>query len=237
MKSEEKKEKKSKSLVSTRDKILDAALKLFNEKGEMSVTTAYIAETLGISEGNLWYHFRTKREIVAELNRRLEQEVDQNLSRTPNEKINLTDFMDYAERAFEYLWDYRFLFRDHSYGSHNEEAMLQLQKLTLRGQQNIERIIENMRRRKLLSLTKEEAKSLAVNAWIIHSNWLRFLQARENIKEITSAHIKEGFLQLFRLFSPYLNEEEKSKVEIFIEDFFIRRFTIDTKARDKSANL
>lgn len=46
MKAEKKKEKKSKSFVSTRDKILDAALKLFNEKGEMSVTTAYIAETL-----------------------------------------------------------------------------------------------------------------------------------------------------------------------------------------------
>ncbi len=213
------KEKKSKSSVSTKDKILNTALKLFNEKGEASVTTANIAEALGISEGNLWYHFRTKREIVLELNRRLEQEVERNLSRLSDKNFDLIDFMSYAGRAFEYLWEYRFLFRDHSYGSNDVDAMIRLQEITLRGQKNIERIIENMRRRKLLSVSKDGANALAVNAWIVHSNWLRFLQARENILEITEKHIKEGFLQLFWLFNPYLGEEGKREATAFIKRF------------------
>lgn len=213
------KEKKSKNSGSTKDKILDTALKLFNEKGEANVTTLHIAETLGISEGNLWYHFRTKREIVSELNRRLEQEVDRNLSRLPDKDFDLIDFMNYAGRAFEYLWEYRFLFRDHSYGSKDENSMLKLQELTLRGQKNIELIIENMRRHKLLFVSKDEARALAVNAWIVHSNWLRFLQVRENIREITENHIKEGFLQLFWLFNPYLSEEGKTEGSTFIKEF------------------
>lgn len=217
------KEKKSKNSVSTKDRILDTALKLFNEKSEGSVTTAQIAEALDISEGNLWYHFRTKREIVAALNLRLEQEVDRNLSRLPDKNFDLIDFMSYAGRAFEYLWEYRFLFRDHSYGSNDENAMLKLQEITLRGQKNVELIIENMRRRKLLSVSKEGANALAINAWIVHSNWLRFLQAKENLREITETHIKEGFLQLLWLFSPYLSEEGKRESSAFIREFSIHQ--------------
>src|SRR5215207_9761642 len=101
-----------KGTATTRERILDGALKLFNERGESRVTTAQIAEFSGIREGNLWYHFRTKREIVFELFCRLEAEVDKNLSRLPEENVVLMDFMNYAARAFEYLWEYRFLFRD-----------------------------------------------------------------------------------------------------------------------------
>lgn len=223
------KEKKTKSSISTKDKILDTALKLFNEKGEASVTTAQLAESLGISEGNLWYHFRTKREIVAALNLRLEHEVNRNLSRLPDKNFDLIDFMSYAGRAFEYLWEYRFLFRDHSYGSNDENAMRQLQEITASGQKNTERIIENMRRRNLLSVSKEGAKALSINAWIVHSNWLRFLQARENVREINEDHIKEGFLQLFWLFKPYLSEEAKREGEVFIKEFTLRQFNGEQK--------
>jgi len=217
------KEKKSKTTVSTKEKILDAALKLFNEKGDAGVTTAQLAEFLGISEGNLWYHFRTKREIVSELNLQLEKEVDKNLSRLPDEKFDLIDFMGYSARAFEYLWEYRFLFRDYFDRSKDEEALLRLQKLTLRGQKNVELILEDMRRRGLLFISKDGARALAVNAWIVHSNWLRFLQVRGNLQEVTESQIKEGFTQLIWLFNPYLSDEGKRAAAAFINEFSLRR--------------
>ncbi len=216
-------EKKSKGAASTKEKILDSVLKLFNEKGEAVVTTANIAEALGISEGNLWYHFRTKREIVFELSRQLEREVDENLSRLPDENFDLMDFMRYAERAFEYLWEYRFLFRDRFDRSKDEDAMIRLRKLTLRGQKNVELILEDMRRHKLLFISDDGARALAVNAWIIQSNWLRFLQVRENLQEITENHIKEGFNQLFWLFNSYLSEKGKVDAAAFISEFSLRQ--------------
>ena len=218
------KEKISGNQLSTKEKILSGALKLFNENGENNVTTAQIAQFLGISEGNLWYHFRTKREIIFELNCRLESEIDKNLSRLPEESLDLRDFMRYAARAFEYLWEYRFLFRDRFLSSKDEDSIARLQKLTVRGQENVKLILDDMHRREMLSLSPDEAHILAINAWIIHSNWLRFLQIRENLQEITEDHIKEGFAQLIGLFTPYLSEKGKREALIFINEFSIKRF-------------
>ena len=51
----------------TRDRILEAALELFNERGTSAVTTNHVAAQAGISPGNLYYWFSDKNEIIREL--------------------------------------------------------------------------------------------------------------------------------------------------------------------------
>jgi len=51
----------------TRDRVLSAALELFNERGSGAVTTNHVAARAGISPGNLYYWFGDKDEIVREL--------------------------------------------------------------------------------------------------------------------------------------------------------------------------
>ena len=48
----------------TRERIVEQALLLFNEQGYGAVTTAALAAHCGIAEGNLWYHFKTKRALL-----------------------------------------------------------------------------------------------------------------------------------------------------------------------------
>ena len=60
-------------MTSTKQKILDTSLALFNKQGERNVTTNHIAEAMGISPGNLYYHFRNKGVIVAALFERYQQ--------------------------------------------------------------------------------------------------------------------------------------------------------------------
>ena len=51
----------------TRDRVLNAALELFNDQGSASVTTNHVAARAGISPGNLYYWFADKNEIIREL--------------------------------------------------------------------------------------------------------------------------------------------------------------------------
>lgn len=48
-----------------REAILDAAVKLFSEKGFRGVTTRELAAAVGVSEPVLYQHFETKRELYA----------------------------------------------------------------------------------------------------------------------------------------------------------------------------
>jgi AcrR family transcriptional regulator len=57
----------------TREKILQKALALFNQGGESNVSLAQNAAEVDISEGNLWYHFRTKGDLIGALFEELEE--------------------------------------------------------------------------------------------------------------------------------------------------------------------
>jgi AcrR family transcriptional regulator len=56
---------------STRDRILDIALELFNERGYESTSLREIAERLGTTKAALYYHFERKADILLELHLRL----------------------------------------------------------------------------------------------------------------------------------------------------------------------
>jgi AcrR family transcriptional regulator len=61
-------------MQSTKEKILDAALKLYNQRGVNKATLRDISQEAGISPGNLAYHYPSHDQIVAELFRRMERE-------------------------------------------------------------------------------------------------------------------------------------------------------------------
>ena len=54
----------------TRGRILDAAQRLFNERGTAAVSTNHVAAEAGLSPGNLYYHFTDKQEIIRALHER-----------------------------------------------------------------------------------------------------------------------------------------------------------------------
>jgi AcrR family transcriptional regulator len=100
------------TLVKTRERILAAALRLFNESGTAPISTNHIAESPGISPGNLYYHFRNKEEIVRALFEQQFARWDEIYSLPDDRMPTLTDLQRLVRATFDAAWDYRFIYRE-----------------------------------------------------------------------------------------------------------------------------
>ena len=96
----------------TRERILDTSLALFNESGAPNVTTNHIADAVGISPGNLYYHFRHKEDIVTGLYDRYEAAIGEVIGGADGEAGAVDDLWLIVHLAFEVIHDYRFIHRD-----------------------------------------------------------------------------------------------------------------------------
>ena len=96
----------------TRERIVENSLSLFNRDGAPHVTTADIAVEMGISPGNLYYHFRNKDEIIGELFAAFERRLSQLVSAPRGRLAGVEDLWFFLHLLFEAMWDYRFLYRD-----------------------------------------------------------------------------------------------------------------------------
>src|SRR3984885_3142905 len=96
----------------TRERILQLALKLFNEFGEANVTTATIADAMDISAGNLYYHFRNKDDIINSIFSQFENEFDKRLRFSDSQQPSIDEVWAYLAYMADFAWTYRFLYRD-----------------------------------------------------------------------------------------------------------------------------
>ena len=98
--------------MKTRDRILNCALELFNRDGEPNVTTLDIANELGISPGNLYYHFHGKEPLVMGLFERFQAELAPLLDPPHEAELGAEDYWLFLHLIVERMAQYRFLFQD-----------------------------------------------------------------------------------------------------------------------------
>ncbi len=95
----------------TKRKILDTALILFNTKGLAQVTLRNIATEMGISQGNLNYHFKKREEIIEGLYYELVDSIDQKMG-DEIKKVDLGLLFEISSTIMNRFYDYRFFFID-----------------------------------------------------------------------------------------------------------------------------
>ncbi len=98
--------------MKTRDKILDTARWMFNDQGLSEVSSRQISDQLGMSYGNLCYHFPKKDDLVLALYHEMQARLDQEVQRLQSEILGF-DFMVHSLRTMLETYDnYRFVFLD-----------------------------------------------------------------------------------------------------------------------------
>jgi AcrR family transcriptional regulator len=99
--------------MTTKEKILNTALECLNRNGTDAVTVRSVAAELGISHGNLCYHFPTIDDIIKALYFQLVEEMNtQIVQNTEGAKIDIRFLATMTKASFEGLHKYRFLLLD-----------------------------------------------------------------------------------------------------------------------------
>lgn len=98
-------------MSSTRIKIVESSILLFNNRGLANVRLQDIAEHNNISPGNLTYHFKTKKDlmdyIIYYMIRKLVE-----IETTQRESLKQMSLYNILRNNLVFLFNYRFFFRD-----------------------------------------------------------------------------------------------------------------------------
>lgn len=188
----------------TRDKLLEASLILFNERGFAAVTTASIAEHAGVLEGTLWYHFRTKKDILTahiELLQQVFEGANIDADSTDEETIITGIFASY-----DVIWDFRYILRD-DFASllDPEEPAL---KTTLLVNDFLdawtEGRIQHAHQHGLLQLEQKGMEDLSEIILVIGRYWLDF--SKKKYPEADNHALRrKGLRHVFSILGPYLS--------------------------------
>lgn len=201
--------------LSTKQKILNASIRLFNENGLANVRLQQIAGEIGISVGNLAYHFRNKEAILEAVAASLNEELLEILS-TYRIYPNLIDFDNQLSKYFSFIEKYPFYFLD----------LLEVNRTypEIKGnrQHNISKMISQIRKRfdfnKSRGLIMPEPKEgiydeVAETIWVLITFWIpqNLLKGRNG-----SAQVQTFKSMVWTQMYPFFTEQGKAEFEQLI---------------------
>jgi len=197
----------------SKEKILQKALELFNDKGFANVSIRLIATELSISHSNLIYHYKTKNDIATALhNELLEKAIELN-----KQVVTYSDFMEglfeSTKQGFEILYDYRFLMIDLNFILKENEALktafLEIEKVRAKMYQNVITIaVENKDVRN--ELYPNEYDFFIYQIKIFSDSWIVSSQIYHT--DLTKKAIVDLYADLFiKMWFPYLTDSGKKK--------------------------
>lgn len=100
--------------MTTKEKILAKALQQFNEEGTEIITTRHIAKALGISQGNLHYHYPTKDMVILMLFQQFLNAYEALLQQEISALKSKAAFQQQLQNKLTVMHTYRFLLKDNA---------------------------------------------------------------------------------------------------------------------------
>lgn len=207
----------------TKHIIIQAAIKLFNERGIKNVRVQDIAEEAGISPGNLTYHFPTKKDLMPSVRRYMMKTLDTMAfaNRLFEEGI---EGMKVVKSYLEYLEKFRFFYLDML------EIMREYPEIRTTHQQQIDFEVESIKNLIQYVRGKDylqpeafdgQYEALANQIWMTMHFWL----LNREVRGEKTTGINEGLMAVANLFYPHCTafgrkKYEELKGQVYSEVFY-----------------
>ncbi|MDP7592109.1 MAG: TetR/AcrR family transcriptional regulator [Litorilituus sp.] len=211
--------------MKTRDKIIQASIILFNEQGERNVTTNHIAAYLGISPGNLYYHFRNKEDIILSIY----EEYARNLlldtiPKVTSEVKPLDTIILYMDAVFQMMMKFRFFYSNLPVlldkNPSLREKYVEVQHSIA---ERVSQLLLSLRRANIIDFADEELTDMVSILRLINTFWLSFYQTQNIVTEINDSVFYQGVLKILAILRPYTTQEALPEL-IKARDMYQQRY-------------
>lgn len=198
--------------MKTKEKIIQKSIELFNSEGVSKVTIRHIANELGISHGNLGYHFKNKGLIVAEIYKKMVEEINNLVLPSNSKPLTLTHYNDLLLKVFDFQKKYIFFYLDliEIFRLFPEISEKHEKTYRFRISQN-KKLFQNFISQGLI---KPEPQT-GIYERIIHTTWMliNFWISQQWVFQAENPVLRTEFTlkQLWDLLIPYLTEKGKNE--------------------------
>jgi len=205
----------------TRERILETSLELFNRHGAPRVTTANIADEMEISPGNLYYHFDNKEEIVFELYTLFEAGVLPLYADRGDRRLDVDDLWLWLHLLFEWMWKYRFLYRDlDQLTSQDDKLRARFGALLRKGAATVIQLCRGMVQAGAMRASDREIDALAQNVSLVAAYWSSYDRVRRAPTDARpEGDAGRAAYQVLTLFGPYLDGDARVYLDRLAADY------------------
>lgn len=196
----------------TRELILTTSLELFNTYGEPNVTTNHIADEADISPGNLYYHFRSKDDIVIELFKRFLVRFQPLIDVPDDLLLQAEDLWFQLHLSFELKGEFRFLYRNLSdLTSRIADLDKAMRALLKRERQSVWSSLLALEQAGVLSIDAQQKDMLVDSIVLALTYWIPFAELFEAGGMQDSTAQTKAIARVLLAVTPYLREPERSQ--------------------------
>jgi AcrR family transcriptional regulator len=178
----------------TRERIVETSLVMFNRLGEPNVTTADIADEMGISPGNLYYHFRNKDEIVGELFAALERRLDA-------------------------LLDPRFSGVVDEILSRSRKLTTHFASILRRGTATVSALCRSMVDDGTMRASEREIAAIAENVALVATFWISYQRIAAQQPDAAAVNLDRAAYQVLSLIAPFMQGPSRALLDRLSQDY------------------
>jgi len=197
----------------TAERILEVALGLFNRFGEPNVSTTLISNELGISPGNLYYHYSAKEALINALYDRYERSLHELLNAGDSVR-DVEDAWFFLHSLFELICQYRFLYRDlNDLLSKNRRLETHLQAVLKHKTRAVKALLDSLGRSGALRIDAREVEATATSMVVVLTYWLSYeyvLDPRHALEDgQAQGALLRGARHVLHLLAPYMEAGQR----------------------------
>jgi len=200
----------------TKGTILKESLLLFNEQTFNQTTTANIAKSSNVLEGSLWYHFKSKKDLLVAHIELFESSFKTNIEnlKVGNKEVVIQKLFS----IYGFVWDFRYIFRDSFTAYEKEDRNLadRIQKTNALLDELVEEVLEYSVEINITKVGSEELEEIGELILIIGRYWLDYSR-KQYPNESNHLLQKRGINLLIKVLYPYLTNDSKEIMDLVYE--------------------